>query len=128
MRRLISTCSMASPTSALSAFIRMTVSTTMHLRHFGRALELASRADHDALIQSCLRWFGWLGQFTVGRTGPPPSLLTAGIEAVLLVTRPTKESRWPRRAFLKSPGTTKPSSSLFELKQAEESVATVSSS
>jgi hypothetical protein len=50
---------------------------------FGRALDMASRAGHDALTQACLRWFGWLGQFTVVAQGPPLSLLSAGIEAVL---------------------------------------------
>jgi hypothetical protein len=50
---------------------------------FGRALDLAGRANHDALIQSCLRWFGWLGQFTAVAQCPPLSLLAAGIEAVL---------------------------------------------
>ena len=50
---------------------------------FGRALDMASRAGNDALTQACLRWFGWLGQFTVVAQGPPLSLLSAGIEAVL---------------------------------------------
>jgi hypothetical protein len=50
---------------------------------FGRALEMASRAGHDALTQACLRWFGWLGQFTMVAQGPALSLLSAGIEAVL---------------------------------------------
>jgi hypothetical protein len=50
---------------------------------FGRALDMASRAGHDALTHACLRWFGWLGQFTVVAQGPPLSLLAAGIEAVL---------------------------------------------
>jgi hypothetical protein len=50
---------------------------------FGRALEMASRAGHDALTQACLRWFGWMGQFTMIAQGPPLSLLSAGIEAVL---------------------------------------------
>jgi len=50
---------------------------------FGRALEIASRAGHDALIQACLRWFGWLGRFTVVAQGLPFSLLSTGIEAVL---------------------------------------------
>jgi hypothetical protein len=51
--------------------------------HFGRALDMASRAGHDALTQACLRWFGWLGQFTAVAQGPPLSLLSVGIEAVL---------------------------------------------
>ena len=36
---------------------------------FGRALDTASRAGHDALTRACLRWFGWLGQFTVVARG-----------------------------------------------------------
>jgi hypothetical protein len=51
--------------------------------HFGRALDMASRGGHDALTQACLRWFGWLGKFTAVAQGPPLSLLSVGIEAVL---------------------------------------------
>jgi hypothetical protein len=50
---------------------------------FGRALDLAGRAGDDALIRACLSWFAWLGRFTRIAAGPPLSLLSAGIEAVL---------------------------------------------
>ena len=59
---------------------------------FGRALDLAVRANHDALIQSCLRWFGWLGRFTAVAQLTTLSLLSAGIEAVLRSHGLTKES------------------------------------
>jgi hypothetical protein len=59
---------------------------------FGRALDLAVRANHDALIQSCLRWFGWLGRFSAVAQHPNQPLLTAGIEAVLRSHGLTRES------------------------------------
>jgi hypothetical protein len=48
-----------------------------------RSLDLAIRANHDGLIQSCLHWFGWLSNFTATATGPPLSILSKGIDAVL---------------------------------------------
>jgi hypothetical protein len=48
----------------------------------GRSLELATRAGDDPMIRACLRWFGWLGRFT--RAGVASSILSAGIEAVLM--------------------------------------------
>jgi hypothetical protein len=59
---------------------------------FGRALDLANRASHDATIQSCLRWIGWIGQFTALASGPRFSLLSTGIEAVLKSHGLTRES------------------------------------
>ena len=50
---------------------------------FARALELAMRANHESLIQTCLRWFGWLGRFVAAVPGPASSVLSTGIDAVL---------------------------------------------
>ncbi len=59
---------------------------------FGRALDLAGKVGDDDLIRSCLGWFGWLGRFTSIAQGPPLSLLSAGIEAVLRSHGLTAES------------------------------------
>jgi hypothetical protein len=65
---------------------------------FARALDLAIQANHDGLIQSCLRWFGWLGQFTTAAAGPPLSLLCTGIDAVLRSHGLSRESLSAARA------------------------------
>jgi hypothetical protein len=59
---------------------------------FGRALELAGKIGDDELIRSCLGWIGWLGRFTSIAHGPPLSLLSAGIDAVLRSHGLTAES------------------------------------
>jgi hypothetical protein len=65
---------------------------------FARAIDLAIQANHDGLIQSCLRWFGWLGQFTAAAAGPPLSLLSTGIDAVLRSHGLSRESLGAARA------------------------------
>jgi hypothetical protein len=59
---------------------------------FGHALDLAVRANHDALIQTCLLWFAWLGRFISLAERPELSLLSAGVDAVLRSHGLTRES------------------------------------